>query len=95
MSWIISKKDNCILEGFKRIFKPKDITCENLDCTNIICYYFDCQGNKTILCVCDEFGKKLPSLGYIEDGNIFCSDNCFDNCFDDSDDSNDSNDSDE
>ena len=71
MSWVISKKDNCILEGFKRIFNPQDIVCANEYCDNIICYYFDQQQIK-ILCVCDKIGKKLSYSGLIKNKSIYC-----------------------
>lgn len=90
MSWVISKKDNCILQAFKRIFDPKDTKCKNKSCDNVICYYFDNNDNDNnnnkikikILCVCDRNGKKLDNLGYItfcENKNknyIYCSEEC-------------------
>ena len=77
MSWVISKKDNCILEGFKRIFKPKDAICENQACENIVCYYFDCQNKIQILCVCDKIGGKLQHLGLTRNKSIYCSRTCY------------------
>ena len=78
MSWVISKKDNWVLEGFKRIFKPKDSVCPNSECTNIICYYIDCQQQIQILCVCDRIGKKLSNEALIKDKSIYCSQTCSD-----------------
>ena len=77
MSWVISKKDNYILEGFKRIFKPKYTICENQSCENII-YYFDHQGDKIILYVCNKMGIKLPCPDLLQtlEKHIYCSEIC-------------------